>query len=100
SPDTVAGTSCHSGVQTGWLKGNPCGPCLLQQNGDAPLNWPYDLHITGTLTDGTGQPLKGEFVKLFTTLGWTVRTITSAQGKFRLTMGATRQPRKSRTPLV
>jgi hypothetical protein len=39
-------------------------------------------------------------VKLFLPVGWTVRTVTSEQGKFRLTVGATQQPRKTRKPLV
>ncbi|HXQ21222.1 MAG TPA: hypothetical protein VN812_06070 [Candidatus Acidoferrales bacterium] len=99
-PDATTGKVCQSGMLTGWLKGKPCGPCLTDLNTEPVLKYPYDLHITGKLTDAKGQPLKGEFVKLLTPFGWSVRSVTSEQGTFRLTVGATLQPRKSRKPVI
>jgi hypothetical protein len=99
-PDATTGKVCHSGMLTGWLKGKPCGTCLTDLNPEPVLKYPYDLHIIGQLTDAKGQPLKGEFVKLLTPFGWSVRSATSEQGTFRLTVGATLQPRKSQKPLI
>ena len=90
---------CDGGAEEGWLDGRPCGKCLLTANYAAQLQYPYDLHVTGKLTNDEGQPVKDRFVKLFMANGWTVRTKTSDQGMFRLTLGAT-QERKAKQPLV
>jgi hypothetical protein len=94
-----AGKSCYSGAEAGWLAGKPCGKCLIQRNYGEAVNYPYDLQITGTLTDPDGQPVKDRFVKAFLPNGWTIRARTSEKGAFRLMLGATTD-RRSREPLV
>jgi len=95
-----SGKVCRAGMVSGWLKGNQCGACLNELNTEPVLACPYDLHVTGTLVDAKGQPLKSEYVRLLTPFGWSVRSITSDKGAFRLTVGATAQPRKSTKPLI
>lgn len=90
---------CGSGGEQGWLNGQPCGKCLVQSNYGTMLRHPYDIHITGTLVDAAGQPVKNRFVKLFLPNDWTVKSKTSDQGMFRLRLGATVE-RKSNQPLV
>ncbi len=91
--------SCQTGAQEGWLDGNPCGKCLLTENVKVPLGYPYDLHLTGKLVDDAGAPRKDRFVKMYLPNGWTVRSRTTADGVFRLMLGATLE-RKSKQPLV
>ena len=43
----------------------------------------------GHLKDENGQPLKGNFVRLYLPNTWTVRTRTDDDGLFRLLLGAT-----------
>jgi hypothetical protein len=93
------GKSCYSGAEQGWLNGKPCGKCLIDSNYGVLLRYPYDLHITGTLTDPEGTPVKSRLVQVFLPSGWTVRGRTSEQGTFRLMLGATAE-RKSKQPLV
>ena len=93
------GKSCYSGAEHGWLNGKPCGKCLIDSNYRTLLTYPYDLHITGTLTDPEGNPVKNRFVQVFLPGGWTVRGRTSERGAFRLMLGATAD-RKSKQPLV
>lgn len=80
---------CHSGRDSGWLNGKPCGKCLLEVNGPGILRYPYDLHFTGTLVDNAGEPVTNRFVKVFLPNGWGVRTKTSDKGTFRVMLGAT-----------
>lgn len=98
-PSGASKKGCHTGAEEGWLEGKPCGKCMLAANYGAQLKYPYDLHVTGTLSDPDGKPVKDRFVKLFLANGWSVRTKTSAQGTFRLTLGAT-ETRKAKQPLV
>lgn len=93
------GKSCYSGAEEGWLSGKPCGKCLINSNFGVLLKYPYDLHITGKLTDPDGTPRKGRLVQVFLPSGWTVRARTSDQGSFRLMLGATAN-RKGKQPLV
>lgn len=99
SPAAASKKACHGGAEEGWRDGNPCGKCLLAANYGVQFKYPYDLHLTGTLTDAAGQPVKDRFVKMFLANGWSVRTKTSAEGTFRLTLGAT-DTRKAKLPLV
>jgi hypothetical protein len=99
STSGAAKKTCHGGAEEGWMDGKPCGKCMLTANFGARFSYPYDLHVTGTLVDPAGQPVKNRFVKLFLANGWTVRTKTTDQGSFRLTLGAI-QARKSKEPLV
>lgn len=99
SCQSPGGKQCHTGVQHGWLNGNPCGECLLNANAATPLVYPYDLHLTGKLVDGAGAARKQRFVKMFLPNRWTVRTRTADDGVFRLMLGAT-QTRKSKQPVV
>ena len=93
------GKSCYSGAEQGWLNGKPCGKCLIESNFGELLKYPYDLHITGTLTDPSGKPVKDRFVKAFLPSGWSIRGRTSELGTFRLMLGATAE-RKSKEPLT
>ena len=90
---------CDTGIEDGWLNGNPCGKCMLSENVGRFVNYPYDLHFSGKLVDAAGAPVKTRFVKLFLVNGWTVRTRTGDDGVFRMSLGAT-QNRKSQKPLV
>lgn len=91
--------ACHEGVEEGWAAGQGCGKCLIAENSGARFAYPYDVHITGTLTDPEGKPLKDRFVKLFMANGWNVRTRTGDDGSFRMILGATAD-RKGETPLT
>lgn len=99
SETTGAAKTCPGGVEQGWLNGAPCGKCMLEENAGEELRYAFDLHITGTLNDQQGQPVKQRFVKLFMANGWSVRTQTSDQGTFRVVLGAMerRTPRKALT---
>ena len=92
-------TKCHTGAEEGYLDGQPCGKCMINENFGARLAYPYDIHITGKLVDKDGQPVKNRFVKIFLANGWSVRTRTSDAGTYRLMLGATVE-RKGSTPLV
>ncbi len=96
---TRATKQCHTGEEKGWIDGRACGECLLHANPAVRFNYPYDIHITGKLTDAAGKPLKDRFVKLFMANGWSVRTKTYDQGLFRVRLGAI-AARKSQTPVV
>ncbi len=98
-PTTAAKKTCHSGVEGGWCKGQPCGKCLVSENAGTKFHYPYDLQVVGTLVDNSGKPVKERFVKMFMANGWNVRTKTSEDGRFRLVMGAMDE-RKSQAPLV
>jgi len=91
--------TCHSGGDTGWINGTPCGKCLLDVNGPAMLRYPYDLHFIGTLVDSAGKPVTNRFVKVFLPNGWGVRTKTSDKGTFRVMLGATME-RKGTEPVI
>jgi hypothetical protein len=86
---TSGAKQCHTGVDQGWLDGQPCGKCLLESNPGWHYQSPNGLVFTGTLTDAAGQPVKDRFVKLFLANGWSVRGRTTDQGTFRLMLGAT-----------
>jgi hypothetical protein len=91
---------CHTGVEDGWLDGQPCGKCLVNANYDWRLQSPNSLLFSGKLTDAEGKPLKDRFVKMFMANGWAVRGRTSDDGVFHLTLGATQQPRAPKPLLV
>jgi hypothetical protein len=91
--------ACHGGAEEGWHNGKACGKCLVDSNYGTMLRHPYDLHFTGALVDRAGHPVKNRFVKMFLANGWSVRSKTSEQGRFRLMLGATAE-RKSKQPLV
>lgn len=95
--ETGSKKGCNAGAEEGWLNGKPCGKCFLPPNKGTP-EWPYDVHIIGTLTDEAGKPIKDRFVKLFLPNGWGHRTRTYEKGTFRLMLGATAE-RKSKEPL-
>jgi hypothetical protein len=57
------------------------------------------LLFTGELVDEKGEPVKQRFVKVFIANGWSIRTRTSDEGKYRLMLGAIGE-RKSSTPLA
>ncbi len=90
---------CFTGVENGWLNGEPCGKCLVNENAGRPLGYSYDLHLTGKIVGADGAPLKQRFVKLYLSNTWTVRSRTGDDGVFRLMLGAT-QDRKTKKPLV
>jgi hypothetical protein len=90
---------CHTGVEEGYLDGQPCGKCMITENYGAAFSYPYDLHFIGKLVDAQGQPVKDRFVKVFMANGWNIRSRTAQDGGFRLMLGATAE-RKSSTPLV
>lgn len=94
-----AGKTCSSGVEDGWLDGQPCGQCLIRKNAGSDLKYDHDLHISGKLQDETGKPIAQQFVKLFLSNGWTVRSATSEQGNFRMVLGSI-QPGKGKPPVV
>ena len=94
-----AGKPCAAGAEEGWLDAQPCGKCLLAANAQQPFAFPYDIHIVGKLLDGTGNPLKERFVKMFTPLGWSMRSRTADDGTFHFIMGATAE-RKSQSPVL
>ncbi len=93
------GKGCDDGAEKGWLSAQPCGKCLLESNFGKAIGYPYDLHISGRLTDAGGKGVKERFVKLFLPNGWGVRTRTNDDGTFRMTMGATVE-RKRPEPLM
>jgi len=90
---------CYTGIEEGYLNGQPCGKCMITENFGARFAYPYDLHLTGKLVDPEGQPIKDRFVKVFMANGWSIRTRTGAEGTYRAMLGATAE-RKSSTPLV
>jgi len=90
---------CPRGVENGWLGGKRCGQCLIEANYGARFAYSADLHLAGKLTDAQGTPLNDRFVKLFMANGWNVRTKTFEEGKFRMMLGATAEPKES-NPLV
>jgi hypothetical protein len=92
-------TKCHTGAEKGYLGGKPCGQCMITENYGVALVYPYDLHFTGKLVDDQGEPIKDRFVKVFMANGWSIRTRTSAEGTYRLMLGATAE-RKSTKPVV
>jgi ribosomal protein S27E len=94
-----SGNSCFDGAEEGFWKGQPCGKCLLRANGGRLVEVPYDVHLTGVITDPQGRPVKDRFVKLFMQNGWGHRTRTFEDGRFRIIMGATVE-RKGKEPLV
>jgi hypothetical protein len=81
-------SKCHSGVEDGWLNGVPCGKCMLGENSNAAMRYP-DLRFTGKLVDGSGEPAKDRFLRLFIANGWTVKTRTAGDGSFLLILGGT-----------
>jgi hypothetical protein len=83
------GKDCYEGAVDGWLDGKPCGSCLLQSNWGVLIRHQRDLSIVGRLMLKDGKPAKKHYVKLFLANGWGGRTQTSAEGNFRLRMGAT-----------
>ena len=83
------GKACYTGAEQGWLDGKPCGKCLIESNFSVLVKYPYDVHISGTLTDPAGAPVKDRFVQVFLPGGWTVKGRTSERGTFRLMLGAT-----------
>lgn len=87
--DPANGKDCTGGVQEGFHAGKPCGQCLITANFGTKLLYPYDLQITGTLTQPDGTALAEEFVRLFLPNTWTVRTRTVENGFYRLLLGAT-----------
>jgi hypothetical protein len=93
------GTPCASGAEEGFLNGQPCGQCLVTANAQQAFTYPYDIHIVGKLVDADGKPVKDRFVKMFTPLGWSMRSRTAEDGTFHFIMGAT-APRKSQTPVL
>jgi hypothetical protein len=101
SCQSAAGSTkrCQTGVQQGWLDGKPCGKCMLVENaGQAPRS-AHDLHFIGKLVDDAGAPRKERFVRMFLPNNWTMRSRTTEDGGFHLTLGAT-EPRKSKSPLL
>ncbi len=90
---------CEPGAEDGFRKGKKCGTCLLQSNHVRLLEYGFDLHVTGTLTDTDGRPLQDRFVKLFMPNGWGHRSKTFDKGMFRLILGATAE-RKGKEPVV
>ncbi len=90
---------CFDGAEEGFWKGKSCGKCLLRANGGRLVEVPYDVHVTGVLTDEQGNPRKERFVKLFMQNGWGHRTRTFDDGRFRIIMGATVE-RKAKEPLI
>lgn len=94
-----SGKSCFEGAEEGFWKGRPCGKCLLRANGGKLVEVPFDVHVTGILTDPEGVPRKERFVKLFMQNGWGHRTRTFDDGRFRIIMGATVE-RKGKDPLI
>lgn len=95
-----SGKACDDGAEVGWLEGKPCGKCLLDSNYGAVARYPYDLQVTGKLTNAAGEPIKDRFVKLFMPNGWGVRTRTTEAGTFRMTMGATVERKKSEAVII
>jgi hypothetical protein len=91
---------CHTGVEDGWLDGQPCGKCLVSANYTWHLLSPNSLLFSGKLTDAEGKPVKDRFVKLYVANGWGVRGRTSDDGVFHLTMGATQQPRAPKPIMI
>jgi hypothetical protein len=83
------GDGCSAGMEEGFHDGVPCGQCLMKSNHPTRIPYAHDLMILGTLKDEHGQPLGGQFVKLFLPNTWTVRTRTANDGLFRLVLGAT-----------
>ena len=96
---SASGKGCVTGAEEGWFNGAPCGKCMVEANHQTILRYPVDIHITGTIVDKSGKPVKDRFVKLFLPNGWGVRTRTYDEGKFRLMLGATSE-RESKQPLV
>lgn len=95
-----SGKGCDNGAEKGWLEGKPCGKCFLDSNFGVLVRYPYDLQITGKLTNAAGEPIKDRFVKLFMPNGWGVRTRTTEAGTFRMTMGATIERKKKEAVIV
>jgi len=93
------GAACVSGAEEGFLNGQQCGQCLVYANSRQPFTYPYDIHIVGKLVDAAGKPVKDRFVKMFTPLGWSMRSRTADDGTFHFIMGATAE-RKSQSPLL
>jgi hypothetical protein len=94
-----AAKPCAAGAEEGWLEGRPCGRCLLAANAQQPFTYPYDIHIVGKLFDGAGNPLKERFVKMFTPIGWSMRSRTADDGTFHFILGATAE-RKPQSPVL
>jgi hypothetical protein len=88
---SATGKDCQTGAEEGWLDGKACGKCLLESNWGTMPESPYDIHIVGILVDPEKKPIKDRFVKMFLPNGWGVRTRTDEEGKFRLTLGATKE---------
>jgi hypothetical protein len=90
---------CLTGVEEGFLDGQPCGKCMISENYATRVSFPYGIHLVGRLTDAKGEPIKNRFVKVYMANGWNVRTRTLETGAYRLMMGATAE-RKGGTPVV
>ena len=73
----------------GQLDGQACGQCLMDANFGYRASHPFDLQLIGHIKDPSGQPLKGQFVKIVEPNGWAFTTRTSDDGLFRMLMGAT-----------
>jgi hypothetical protein len=99
SDSAAKGKPCTAGVEEGWVNGQPCGKCMLQANARQPFDFPYDIHLVGKLVDGAGNPVKARFVRMFTPVGWSMRSPTADDGTFHFLMGAT-AARKSRSPVL
>jgi hypothetical protein len=83
------GGDCKSGVEKGYHSSAACGQCLVVSNYGTRIPYGYDLQIFGHIKDKDGKPLSGKFVKLLLPNSWTMRTRTTADGMFRLMLGAT-----------
>ncbi|MBI3784114.1 MAG: hypothetical protein HY270_12015 [Deltaproteobacteria bacterium] len=90
---------CFEGADVGFHKGKDCGQCLIKANPKRSIDYSYDLHITGTLVNDKGEPIKDRFVKLMLPNGWGHRTKTLDKGQFHLMIGATIE-RKGKEPLT
>lgn len=89
---------CHDGAENGFLNGKPCGKCFVEQGDKKPIQYPYDVHITGKISNAAGEAVKERYVKLFMSNGWGHRTRTLEDGRFHLLLGATME-RKSKDNL-
>ncbi len=90
---------CFPGAENGYLDGKPCGQCYLIEGDRKVLAQPFDLHVTGKITDAEGKAVKDRFLKLFLPNGWGHRTRTGDDGTFHLLLGATAE-RTSKEPVT
>jgi hypothetical protein len=89
---TAGKSGCFDGAENGYVDGKPCGKCFIDESTKKlPPEYPYDLHVTGKITNAKGEPVKERFVKLFMSNGWGHRTKTLDTGVFHLSLGATQE---------